>query len=476
MQLPTHFLWGGATAANQCEGAYLSDGKGVSIVDVERVSINKGKRQIDMNVRPENYYPSHQGIDHFHHYKTDIALFAEMGFKCYRFSIAWSRIFPRGDEEKPNEAGLEFYDQIFTELKRHKITPIVTLSHYEMPLALVQEYGSWRNRKLIDFFTRFCTVVMERYKDVGKYWLTFNEINATVEVPQPWHQAGLSYTEEEDRYQVSLQASHHMLVASAKVVAQGRKINPDFQFGCMLLYPIFYPLTPAPADTLAVHNRLSYIYYYGDVHVKGRYTHTCQAIWQRHQVNLEMETDDAAILQAGTVDFIGFSYYFSLAVGIDATTSEGNLVVGKTNPYLETTQWGWQIDPLGLRITLNNLYDRYEKPLFIVENGLGAIDKINTEGKIDDQYRIDYLDAHIQAMAEAILIDRIEVIGYTSWGCIDLISASTGEMSKRYGFIYVDRDDLGQGTNKRIRKASFYWYQNVIATNAQAITNRIGKI
>lgn len=473
MQLPKDFLWGGATAANQCEGAYAADGKGVSIVDVERASVKQGKRQIDECIQAQTYYPSHEGINHFQHYKTDIALFAEMGFTCYRFSIAWSRIFPRGDEAQPNEAGLKFYDQIFAELKRYNIKPIVTLSHYEMPLTLVHEYGSWRNRKLITFFTNFCQVVMERYQNDGHYWLTFNEINATVEVPRPWHQAGLIYTPEEDQYQVSLQASHHMLVASAQVVALGRKINPNFQFGCMLLYPIFYPLTPSPVDTLAVQTRLSYIYYYGDVHVKGRYTHTCQAIWQRHNVEIHMEPEDLAILQAGTVDFISLSYYFSLAVGIDASTSEGNLIVGNRNPYLATTKWGWQIDPMGLRITLNNLYDRYEKPLFIVENGLGAHDEVSSDETIDDQYRIDYLDAHLEAMAQAILVDHVEVIGYTSWGCIDLVSASTGEMSKRYGFIYVDRDDDGQGTNKRLRKASFYWYQNVIATNASAITDRL---
>lgn len=473
VMLPKTFLWGGATAANQCEGGYQLNGKGLSIVDVERASINKQKRAIDNCVVPNIYYPSHEAIDFFHHYAEDIALFAEMGFKCYRFSIAWSRIFPRGDELTPNEAGLQFYDRIFAELKKYNIQPIVTLSHYEMPLALVEEYDSWRNRQLIEFFTRFCEVVMKRYKDDVTYWLTFNEINATVEVPRPWHQAGLIYREDEDQYQVSLQASHHMLVASAQVVALGRRINPQFQFGCMLLYPVFYPLTPSPKDTVAVHERLSYVYYYGDVHVKGRYTHTCQAIWQRHGITLKIEPEDEQILRSGTVDFIGLSYYFSLAVGIDGSSSEGNLIVGNKNPYLETTQWGWQIDATGLRVALNNLYDRYETPLFIVENGLGAVDEISTDGMIHDAYRIAYIDAHIEAMQQAILIDHVGVIGYTTWGCIDLVSASTGEMSKRYGFIYVDVDDKGQGTKKRIKKDSFTWYQHLIMTNGAEITERL---
>ena len=467
MKFSKDFLWGGATAANQYEGGYLEGKKGLSIVDVERGARHGVQRQIDEEIFPDAYYPSHVATDFYHHYKEDIALFAEMGFRCFRMSIAWTRIFPNGDEGTANEEGLKFYDDVFDELLKYGIKPVVTLSHYEMPLYLVKKYGSWRNRKLIDFYTRYCEVVFERYKDKVEYWMTFNEINASAEAKRPWHQAGIIYEEGEEPYQTILQASHHMLVASAKAVSIGHKINPDFKIGCMLLYPLFYAATCAPEDQVAVRNRMLFTYYYGDVHVKGRYTNTCTSVWEKYHVKIETAPGDLEILNEGRVDYIGFSYYFSSLEGENLEYTEGNVIGGGRNPYLKVTDWGWQIDPVGLRVALNNLYDRYQIPLFIVENGMGAVDQVEEDGTICDDYRIDYLRQHIEEMKKAVEIDHVALMGYTPWGCIDLISAGTGEMKKRYGFIYVDRDDQGNGTLKRLRKKSFDWYRRVIATNGE---------
>ncbi|HJA65804.1 MAG TPA: 6-phospho-beta-glucosidase [Candidatus Mediterraneibacter cottocaccae] len=461
------FLWGGATAANQYEGGYREGGRGLSINDVERGACYGKTRQIDDSVLDGVYYPSHTAVDFYHRYKEDIALFKEMGFRCFRLSISWSRIFPNGDETEPNEEGLAFYDRVFDELRKNNIEPVVTLSHYETPLYLVQKYGSWRNRKLVGFFLHYCETVFERYKDKVKYWMTFNEINATLASPRPWHQAGIIYSDSEDRWQTAFQASHHMLVASAAAVAAGHRINPEFQIGCMLLYPQTYAATCAPEDQIARHDKMRFTYYYGDVQVRGRYTNTCRDLWKKYNACPAMEPGDEEILKNGTVDYIGFSYYFSSIEGKGLEQVEGNIFAGGRNPLLESTQWGWQIDPLGLRLTLNELYDRYQIPLFIVENGMGAVDQIASDGKIHDDYRIDYLRRHIQAMKDAVEIDGVDLMGYTPWGCIDLISASTGEMKKRYGFIYVDKDDTGAGTLNRMKKDSFFWYQKVIATNGE---------
>ena len=392
-----------------------------------------------------------------------------MGFKCYRFSIAWSRIFPNGDEETPNEEGLKFYDAVLDELEKYGIEPLVTINHYEMPLHLVKEYGAWRNPKLIDFFLRYCEVLFKHYKGRVKYWLTHNEINALMRSGRPWHQAGIIYQEGEDKDQVMLNASHYQLVASAKAVVLGHEIDPANQIGCMLLYPLVYAATCRPEDQIAAMKKNNMTYYYGDVHCRGYYTNVCTAIWQELGKKPDIQPGDEEILKAGTVDFISFSYYFSSIEGQDTEQMTGNIVSGGKNPYLEATAWGWQIDPVGLRTSLNNLYDRYQKPLFIVENGMGAIDTVEEDGSINDDYRIDYLAKHIKAMMDAIEIDDVPVMGYTPWGCIDLVSAGTGEMRKRYGFIYVDKDDEGKGTLARSRKKSFFWYKNVIETNGQCL-------
>ena len=389
-----------------------------------------------------------------------------MGFKCYRMSIAWTRIFPRGDEEKPNEEGLKFYDDVFDELLKYNIEPIVTLSHYETPLALVQEYGSWRNRKLIDFFVNYAQTCFNRYQGKVKYWMTFNEINATLASPRPWHQAGIVYQENEDRWQTAIQASHHMLVASAKAVKLAHEIDPHNQVGCMLLIPESYAASCSPEDQIARRNKMALTFYYGDVHVRGRYTNTCQSLWKKYHTKVQMAKDDEKVLSEGIVDYIGFSYYFSSIEGKDLQQVEGNVFTGGKNPLLPATQWGWQIDPLGLRSVLNELYDRYQIPLFIVENGMGAVDSVE-DGQIHDDYRIDYLKQHIQALKDAVEIDGVDLMGYTPWGCIDLVSASTGEMKKRYGFIYVDKDDQGNGTLARRKKKSFDWYKKVIASDGE---------
>lgn len=462
------FLWGGATAANQYEGAYNVDGKGLSIADVERGSVKGVPRIIDDHVVEGVHYPSHKATDFYHHYKEDIALFAEMGFKAYRMSIAWTRIFPNGDDAEPNEAGLQFYDDVFDELHKYGIEPVVTLHHYEMPLHLVTKYGAWRNRTLVDLAVRYAKTVFDRYKNKVKYWMTFNEINALLISPRPWHQAGIIYREDENEADVKLQAAHHQLLASALTVSEGHKINPDFQIGCMQIYPLTYAYTCKPIDQVLTRNKMLRTYYMSDVQVRGYYTNTCKAFQNTIGGKFSMAPGDEDILKNGIVDFIGFSYYFS-QVESDEPLMElvGNVAKGGRNPYLEITEWGWQIDPIGLRTALNNLYDRYQKPLFIVENGMGAIDELTDEGKVHDDYRIYYLQRHLSAMKDAIDIDGVDLMGYTMWGCTDVVSAGTGELRKRYGFIYVDMDDEGKGTGKRLKKDSFEWYKKVISSNGE---------
>ncbi len=469
MEMRKNFLWGGATAANQYEGGYQEGGRGLSVNDVEMGARHGVQREIHDEIRPGCYYPSHEAVDFYHHYKEDIALFAEMGFKCFRFSISWSRIFPNGDEEAPNQEGLKFYDCVLNELEKYHIEPVVTISHYEMPLGLVKKYGAWRNRALVDFFVRYCQVLFTHFKGRIHYWLTFNEINALMISDRPWHQAGIIYQDGEDRNQIMVNASHYQLVASARAVILGHEIDPANQIGCMLLYPLCYPATCRPSDQIMALKKLNKTYYFGDVHCRGYYTNTCTSIQRALGVFPHMEPGDEEILRKGTVDFVAFSYYFSSIEGENTEITEGNLASGGKNPYLTATDWGWQIDALGLRTSLNYLYDRYQKPLFIVENGMGAIDTVEPDGSIHDDYRIDYLKHHILAMMDAIEIDDVDVMGYTPWGCIDLVSAGTGEMRKRYGFIYVDKDDEGKGTLNRSKKKSFNWYKQVIASNGKCL-------
>lgn len=467
------FLWGGAVAAHQLEGAWQEGGKGISVADVMTVGGPGIPRRITEGVLEGEYYPNHEGIDFYHRYKEDIALFAEMGFKCFRTSIAWTRIFPKGDEDVPNEAGLKFYDDLFDECLKYGIEPVVTLSHFELPYHLVTEYGGFANRKVIDFFVRFAEVCFKRYKDKVKYWMTFNEINNQANYNDqffPFTNSGISYKEGDDREQIMYQAAHYELVASAKAVQIGKAINPDFEIGCMIAMCPIYPATCKPADVLMAQKAMEKRYYFTDVHVHGAYPRYMLTYFARKGYDLDITSEDLAELKKGTVDYIGFSYYMSFAI----THKEDNVYFDYheqedfvRNEYLNVTDWGWQIDPEGLRYSLNWFTDHYRVPLFIVENGFGAIDEKEADGSIHDTYRIDYFRDHIKEMKKAVVEDGVELMGYTPWGCIDLVSANTGEMKKRYGFIYVDRDNEGNGTLERSKKDSFDWFKQVIASNGE---------
>ncbi|WP_411346609.1 glycoside hydrolase family 1 protein [Paenibacillus sp. WLX1005] len=481
---PDNFLWGGAIAANQAEGGFDADGKGLSTADMVPYYAKKDYANLSalMHVSSETIeqaiqhktadgYPKRYGIDFFHRYKEDIALFAELGFQTFRLSINWSRIFPNGDDTEPNEAGLQFYDNVFTELRKHNIEPLVTLSHYEMPIHLVLQYGGWKNRRVIDFFVRYAETVMERYKDKVTYWLTFNEINTTI--IEPFTGGGIVGDREDNVMQASYQALHHQFVASALVTKAARDINPNVQIGCMLARMIHYPATSSPEDVLQaqIDNQLNLLH--TDVQVRGKYPAITQRYFADHGITIEQQPEDADTLQMNTVDFISFSYYTSLISTVNPEqygVTGGNLYSTVKNPNLKVTEWGWQLDPIGLRVVLKELYDRYEVPLFVVENGLGARDVREEDGRIVDDYRIDYFRQHITQLAEAIR-DGVDIMGYTSWGAIDIISASTSEMSKRYGFIYVDQDDEGKGTLNRYKKKSFDWYQKVIASNGADLSD-----
>ncbi|WJP97366.1 6-phospho-beta-glucosidase [Macrococcus bovicus] len=471
--LSDDFLWGGATAANQCEGAYQADGKGLSIVDKLPAAEERVKPLFDPGHHINetfSYYPSHQSIDMYHHYQGDIALFAEMGFKAYRFSISWPRIFPTGTEEEPNEEGLKFYDRLFDELEKYHIEPIVTLNHFDTPYALVETIGGWRDRATVIHYERYCRAVMERYKDRVKYWLTHNEINMVLHIPLIG--GGLIFQDGENQNQVMYQAAHHQLVASSLVTKAAREINPAFQVGCMLASGEVYPNTCHPDDMMAAIEKNREQYFFIDVQSRGFYPSYTRKLFRELDVNIHFEPGDKELLQNYTVDFISFSYYASRLVSADPLVNQqlqsGNAFASLQNPYLEQTEWGWQIDPVGLRVTMNQIYDRYQKPLFIVENGLGAIDEVNVDGSINDDYRITYMKRHLEEMIKAV-DDGVELLGYTAWGCIDLVSNSTGQMSKRYGLIYVDLDDEGNGTRARRKKKSFDWYKEVIASNGEIL-------
>lgn len=466
------FLWGGAVAAHQVEGAYRTGGKGLSIADVMTGGSRERAREITDGVKEGKYYPNHEGIRFYEHYKEDIKLFAQMGFRCLRTSIAWSRIFPKGDETEPNEKGLKFYDDVFDELKRYGIEPVITLSHFEMPYHLVKRYGGFRNRRMIEFFVRFSVTVMERYRDKVRYWMTFNEINNQMILTNPIYaftNSGILFEEGEDRQKTVFQAAHYEFVASAMVVKRGHEINPDFQIGCMVAATPVYPYSCDPSDVLLAQKEDRKNLLFTDVQVRGHYPAYVKKQWEREGYDLDITEEDLAHLREGCVDYIGFSYYLSSVMSADTLLARtGNDSAASAdaveNPYLEKTPWGWPIDPKGLRYVLNQYYERYELPLFIVENGFGYEDVLK-DGRIHDANRIAFLRDHIREMIKAVEEDGVQLIGYTVWGCIDPVSFTTGEMRKRYGFIYVDRDDEGNGSYERIPKDSFSWYSQVIAGN-----------
>lgn len=472
--LPKDFLWGGAVAAHQVEGGWNQGGKGPGICDVLTSGAHGVPREITNGVLPGRDYPNHEAIDFYGRYKEDVRLFTEMGFKCFRTSIAWTRIFPRGDELQPNEAGLQFYDDLFDELLRYGIEPVITLSHFEMPLHLVQTYDGWTNRKVIDFFVRFAEVVFTRYQHKVKYWMTFNEINNQ----RNWCASlfgyccsGVIYTEHDNPEQTLYQVMHHQFIASALAVKVGHRINPEMKIGCMLAMVPLYPFSCKPEDILFTQQSMRQRYVFTDVQLRGAWPEYTRAEWKHKGFTIDMAPEDDQILREGCCDYLGFSYYMSNAVKAEGGT--GDAISGfegsVPNPHLKTSEWGWQIDPIGLRYALCQLYERYQKPLFIVENGFGARDVVEADGQINDDYRIDYLRAHLREMIAAVTQDGVNLIGYTAWGCIDCVSFTTGQYDKRYGFIYVNKHDDGTGDLSRSRKKSFFWYQKVIATNGREL-------
>ena len=490
MKFSEDFYWGGAVAANQCEGAWNVDGRGMARTDVTTggtvntprmvTFIDKdGNKQKLPNhgfklpegahfaVFDDELYPNHDGIDFYHHYKEDIALLKEMGFKMFRLSISWSRIYPTGEEEKPNQAGLDFYRNVFTELRNAGIEPLVSIWHFDTPLALEEKYGDWLDRKYIALYEKYVTTIFNEYKGLVKYWLTFNEINNTLNVINMFGDG----TTDED-YKKRLTHLHYQFVASAKAVKLGHEIDPENKIGCMLGGAITYPHTCDPKDMLLNQQTMEENFWYcGDVQCFGAYPPFAKRIWKEHNItDLDITEEDLKVLKEGVVDMFTYSYYMTNNVTTHETedTVQGNFAAGIRNPYLTYSDWGWALDPLGLQYSLEKIYDRYRIPLMVVENGLGAYDTVEEDGSIHDDYRIDYFKGHIHAMKEAIE-DGVPLIGYTTWGPIDLVSAGTGQYAKRYGFIYVDRHDDGTGDFSRSKKDSFYWYKKVCESNGEEI-------
>ncbi len=479
MALPKDFLWGGAIAANQCEGAWDVGGKGWSVEDVQtfkpntsntdykkHVAISLKSIEEALNEKSDTYYPKRRGIDFYHHYKEDLALFKEMGFKVLRLSIAWTRLYPTGEETEPNEEGLKFYEDLFREMKRLGIEPLVTLHHYEMPLALALKYNGWCDRRVIDLAVRYAETCFRHFGKYAKYWLTFNEVDSIFR--HPFTTAGIipDYCTEKSEEAYCYQALHHQLVAAARSAKLCHQLVPNGQIGCMLTKLMTYPRTCAPIDVYLTQKRNLKNMFASDVQMFGEYPRLILKEMENKGITIEMEPGDLEELKANTCDFMSFSYYMSMTESGDpnAERTPGNTVLGVKNPYLPSSDWGWQVDPEGLKISLIELYDRYKKPLFIVENGFGAKDVVEEDGSIHDPYRIDYFRGHFREMIKAV-DEGVELMGFTSWGPIDIISASGNQMSKRYGFIYVDQDDIGNGTLARSRKDSFYWYKKVIESN-----------
>ena len=467
------FLWGGAVAAHQVEGGFNEGGKGPNVSDMMTVGSATTRRKITKTIEPDQFYPNHTAIDFYHHYKEDIALFKEMRFKCFRTSISWARIFPMGDEETPNEEGLKFYDDMFDELLKNGIQPVITLSHFEMPYHLAKEYGGFMNRKTIDFFVKFAEVCFKRYKNKVKYWMTFNEINNQADPTQHnlIQEGAVLLKEGDDAEYLMYLSAHHELVASALAVKAAHEINPDLKVGCMIGMNGVYPASPKPEDMMNALGAMHQKYWYTDVHARGHYPNYILKKFERKGYDFITE-EDKKILSEGKVDYIGFSYYMSFATkyqGRNEKTFDYCSEDFVRNEYLKASDWGWQIDPLGLRWCLNWFYDRYELPMMIVENGFGAYDKKEEDGTVDDQYRIDYLKAHIEAMRDAVTYDGVDLLGYTMWSPFDIVSASTGEYDKRYGFIYVNYNNNHEGDFSRSKKKSFYWYKHVIETNGEEL-------
>ena len=463
----TDFLWGGASAANQIEGAYLSDGRGLSNIDLlphgeDRLAIASGRMPYQ-EAAADAFYPSHEAIDFYNHYKEDVALMAELGLNAYRFSIAWSRIYPTGLESEPNEVGLRFYEQLIDELLKYGIEPIVTICHFDVPKGLMDAFGSWRSREMVAQYEKYAVTLFERFKGKVKYWISFNEINMILH--KPFTGAGLTIADDENRMQVIYQAAHYEMVASALITKRLREIDPQAQLGAMLAAGDYYPYSANPEDVHEAQRANQKNSFFLDIQARGEYPLWSLKYFAQEDIELDRTEEDLQLLKENTCDYISFSYYASRASKADTTgvdTNTGNAAGGVVNPYLKRSEWGWMIDPLGLRIVMNSIWDRYQKPLMLVENGLGAKDLVTVDGKIHDDYRIAYLQAHLDVIEETMVEDGIPLLGYTMWSVIDLVSSSSGQMSKRYGFIYVDRDDAGQGSLKRLKKDSFHWFKTYL--------------
>lgn len=476
-ELPKDFLWGGAIAAHQAEGAWNIDGRGPSIADVMTAGGNGIPRKITKGVVEGEYYPNHEAIDFYHRYKEDIQLFKELGLKCLRTSISWSRIFPTGQEETPNEQGLKFYDDLFDECLKNGIEPVVTLSHFEIPYAIYEDFGGFANKAVIPLFVKFAQCVFDRYKDKVTYWMTFNEINNQADGQEPvhvWTNSAMIIEDDQEKEALVFQAGVNELIASAWAVNEGKKINPNFQIGCMMAYVPIYPYSCAPEDMIASVKANERRFFYSDVHVRGEIPTYTEKYWEQKGLTIEISEKERQILRQGTVDYIGFSYYMSGTIttlpDVEGRQTE-DIPSAKLvkNPYITASDWGWPIDPVGLRYVLNTVYQRYDLPLFIVENGFGAYDQLTDSNEIHDDYRINYLREHIEQMKKAVVEDGVPLIGYTPWGIIDIVSFGSGEMEKRYGMIYVDKDNTGKGTLQRLKKDSFAWYQQVIETNGEQL-------
>lgn len=476
-ELPKDFLWGGAIAAHQAEGAWNIDGRGPSIADVMTAGGNGIPRKITKGIIEGEYYPNHEAIDFYHRYKEDIQLFKELGLKCLRTSISWSRIFPTGQEETPNEQGLKFYDDLFDECLKNGIEPVVTLSHFEIPYAIYEDFGGFANKAVIPLFVKFAQCVFDRYKDKVTYWMTFNEINNQADGQEPvhvWTNSAMIIEDDQDKEALVFQAGVNELIASAWAVNEGKKINPNFQIGCMMAYVPIYPYSCAPEDMITSVKANERRFFYSDVHVRGEIPTYTEKYWEQKGLTIDISEKERQILRQGTVDYIGFSYYMSGTIttlpDVEGRQTE-DIPSAKLvkNPYITASDWGWPIDPVGLRYVLNTVYQRYDLPLFIVENGFGAYDQLTDSNEIHDDYRINYLREHIEQMKKAVVEDGVPLIGYTPWGIIDIVSFGSGEMEKRYGMIYVDKDNTGKGTLQRLKKDSFAWYQQVIETNGEQL-------
>jgi len=464
------FLWGGASAANQCEGGWNADGRGLANMDLvpsgaDRRLFKTGRHKTE-GFEPGYHYPSLVGNDFYHHYREDIALMAEMGFKIYRMSIAWSRIFPNGDELHPNEAGLAFYNAVFDECIRHGMEPFVTLVHYDIPFGLTRAYRGWVGRETVDCFARYARTCFERFRGKVHYWLTINEVNG---IHLSFAQYGFFREDSENVVQDTFTCIHHQMLASALAVKIGHEIDPTNRIGSMMAGMSTYAYSCAPEDQLVKLLDEQENLMFPDIQARGTYPAFFRKRVERNGCSLPILPGDLEIMRENTVDFVTFSYYNPKTVSAESALekTEGNLFHGVKNPYIGTSEWGWQFDPIGLRILMNQIYDRYQKPVFITENGLGARDVPDADGSIHDDYRIAYLRSHIQTMKDAVDLDGVDLLGYTAWGPIDLVSAGTGEMEKRYGFVYVDADNAGKGTYRRTRKDSFDWYRKVIASNGE---------